>query len=223
MFSLNAPDAALAQAADAATNEVMKISSYVERWASSPFGQLSDAPWRITQQASEHVREVMASLPSEYRRIGDTAVHSTAQIEAGAILKGPVIVGPGCFVASSALLRGGVFLEEDCTVGPAVELKTTLMFRGSKVAHLSFVGDSILGSEVNVEAGAVIANYRNELDDKTIRIAFGGEVIDTGVEKFGALVGDLSRIGANAVVAPGAILAARCSIRRLTVVDQYPR
>ncbi len=95
------------------------------------------------------------------------------------------------------------------------------MFAGSKIAHLNFVGDSIIGSDVNIEAGAVIANYRNELDDKTIRIAFEGDVIDTGVTKFGALIGDGARIGANAVVAPGALLKPGRKVGRLQLEDQY--
>lgn len=78
--------------------------------------------------------------------------------------------------------------------------------RRSKAAHLNFIGDSIIGSDVNLEAGSMVANYRNELSDKTIRIVQGDQVIDTGVEKFGALIGDGTRVGANAVVAPGAVL-----------------
>lgn len=94
------------------------------------------------------------------------------------------------------------------------------MLIGSKIAHLSFVGDSIIGAGANIEAGAVIANYRNERDDKRIRIAFEGGVIDTGVEKFGALVGDGARIGANAVIAPGALIRPSAVVPRSALIDQ---
>jgi bifunctional N-acetylglucosamine-1-phosphate-uridyltransferase/glucosamine-1-phosphate-acetyltransferase GlmU-like protein len=77
------------------------------------------------------------------------------------------------------------------------------MFAGSKLAHMNFVGDSIIGADVNIEAGVIIANYRNELESRNIRIGYREQVINTGVGKFGALVGDGSRIGANAVIAPG--------------------
>jgi bifunctional N-acetylglucosamine-1-phosphate-uridyltransferase/glucosamine-1-phosphate-acetyltransferase GlmU-like protein len=103
-----------------------------------------------------------------------------------------------------------------------LELKSTFMFRGSKVAHLNFVGDSIVGSDVNIEAGAIVANYRNEMDNKRILILWKGTIIDTGVEKFGALIGDNARIGANAVVAPGALIEAGTRLTRLGKVDQYP-
>ena len=96
------------------------------------------------------------------------------------------------------------------------------MFSGSKAAHLNFIGDSIIGSEVNLEAGSMVANYRNELSDKAIRIVHANRVIDTGVDKFGALIGDGTRIGANAVVAPGAILDRDARVPRLGLVDQHP-
>lgn len=114
------------------------------------------------------------------------------------------------------------YLGEDCIVGPGSELKTSFMFPRSKIAHLNFVGDSLIGSGVNIEAGAIIANYRNEFADKTIRILHQGEAIDTGVAKFGSLIGDNARIGANAVVAPGALIAPGSKVGRLQLVDQHP-
>jgi bifunctional N-acetylglucosamine-1-phosphate-uridyltransferase/glucosamine-1-phosphate-acetyltransferase GlmU-like protein len=198
------------------------ISDYVAGWARSPLGGVAGAPWDVTSHAPERVAAIIREIGGDYHLREGIAVHFTAVVEPGATLKGPMIIGPRCFVSGSALLRGGVFLAEDCIVGPAVELKTTLMFKGSKVAHLSFVGDSILGSDVNLEAGSIIANYRNELENKRILIEVAGEVVDTGVEKFGALVGDGSRIGANAVIAPGAILSPNSRVARLALIDQHP-
>lgn len=128
-------------------------------------------------------------------RRNDAAIHRTAHIEDGAAIKGPALIGPGCFIASSALLRGGCWLERDCIIGPSCELKTSFVFAGGKLAHLNFVGDSVIGAGVNIEAGAMITNYRNESTDKRIRIRIGENVIETGVEKFGALVGDGAKIG----------------------------
>jgi bifunctional N-acetylglucosamine-1-phosphate-uridyltransferase/glucosamine-1-phosphate-acetyltransferase GlmU-like protein len=200
----------------------VEIADYIAGWARSPFAALSGAPWDITSHASEHIAVIIREIGGDYDLRDGIAVHFTAVVEPGATLKGPMIIGPRCFVAGSALLRGGVFLEEDCIVGPAVELKTTLMFKGSKVAHLSFLGDSILGSDVNLEAGSIVANYRNELENRRILIAFAGTVIDTSVDKFGALIGDGSRIGANAVIAPGAILPRNSRVARLALIDQHP-
>ena len=141
----------------------------------------------------------------------------------GAVIKGPAIIGPNSFVAAGAYVRGGCWLEADCILGPGAELKSSFVFGGSKLAHFNFVGDSVLGSEVNFEAGSIIANYRNESADPTISFIYRGERVDAGAEKFGAVVGDRTRIGANAVIAPGAILPPDTIVPRLSLVDQAPR
>ena len=197
-------------------------SALIERWSSSPFAALSGPAWMITQVADGIIAQALCDLGGEYVITGSVATHATAIVEQGAVLKDHVILGPDVFVASGAYLRGGVFLDEGCIVGPGSELKSSFMFKGSKLAHLNFVGDSILGSRVNVEAGAVVANYRNELDDKRIRIHVSDMIIDTGVDKFGVLAGDDVRIGANPVIAPGAILMPGIKVPRLTIVDQCP-
>jgi UDP-N-acetylglucosamine diphosphorylase / glucose-1-phosphate thymidylyltransferase / UDP-N-acetylgalactosamine diphosphorylase / glucosamine-1-phosphate N-acetyltransferase / galactosamine-1-phosphate N-acetyltransferase len=203
-----------------AENEL--VSRYVDAWSKSAFADADMAPWAVVQEAETLIRKALATLGTDYQIDNEFAVHRSANVEAGAVLKGPGIIGPRCFVAAGAYLRGGTYLGDSCIVGPGSELKTSFMFPGSKIAHLNFVGDSILGSGVNIEAGAVVANYRNELADKTIRILFEGRVIDTGVIKFGALIGDHARIGANAVVAPGALVLPGTHIGRLELVDQYP-
>lgn len=198
------------------------VSRYIEAWTTGLFAAVEADPWDVTGQAEMLVSRARRQLGKEYSMRGEFAVHQSATIETNAILKGPGIIGPQCFVASGAYLRGGTYLAENCTIGPNSELKSCFMFSGSKVAHLSFVGDSILGVGVNIEAGAIVANYRNELSDPTVRIAYKGGVIDTGVTKFGALIGDYTRIGANAVIAPGALLEPGSRVGRLQMIDQYP-
>lgn len=198
------------------------LPRFVARWPGSPFGAEAAAPWQVIGRLEALIRMAIARLAPGYEFRGDVAVHRSATIEAGAVVKGPAIVGPGCFVAAGAYLRGGVWLEEACTVGPGAELKTSLMFRGGALAHLNFVGESILGADVNLEAGAIVANHRNERSDKSIRIRHDGAILDTGLDKFGALLGDGVRIGANAVIAPGALLAPGSVIARLAHVDQSP-
>lgn len=181
------------------------------------------APWNATTNAPE----IIAGLALDsgvYREAAQgVRIHESATVEQGAVLKPPIVIGPRAFVAAGAYLRGGIFLDEDVIVGPYCELKTVFMLKGSKVAHLSFVGDSLIGARANIEAGAVIANYRNERDDKHIRIADGDIVHETGVDKFGALVGDNARIGANATIAPGALIKAGAVIRRGALIDQHPQ
>jgi bifunctional N-acetylglucosamine-1-phosphate-uridyltransferase/glucosamine-1-phosphate-acetyltransferase GlmU-like protein len=111
-------------------------------------------------------------------------------------------------------------LDRGVTVGPACEVKSTIVLDSSRLAHLCFVGDSVIGSDVNVEAGVVVANHVNERPEQDITIHLGGHIIHTGVVKFGALIGDHSRIGANAVLSPGTILAPHTVVARLELVDQ---
>jgi NDP-sugar pyrophosphorylase family protein len=148
--------------------------------------------------------EIVARLPELLTGI---RIDPEAVIEDGAIVKPPAVIGPGCFIASHAYLRGGVALGAGVTIGPGVEVKSSLIAGGSVLAHFNFVGDSILGGDVNLEAGAVIANHWNERPD-------------TGRTKFGALIGDHCRIGANAVLSPGTILAPRTIVARLALVEQ---
>lgn len=199
------------------------IAEYVNAWDSPPFAHLALDPWHVVAIMERVLAEVMATRDAAYHARDGFAVHHSATIEAGAVLKGRGVVGPRCLVAAGAYLRGGVYLGADCTVGPGSEIKSSVLFPGSALAHFNFVGDSIIGSDVNLEAGAVIANHRNERADKTIRIAHGNGVIETGVEKFGALIGDGSRIGANAVIAPGALLPRGTIVPRLQLIDQAPR
>ena len=198
------------------------ISSFIEPWRNSRFANIHQAPWDFVGNIEALLRQQIAGLDPSYQRVDEVAVHRTARLEPGAVVKGPAIIGPNCFIAAAAYLRGGVYLERDCIIGPSSELKTSVMFAGSKLAHMNFVGDSIIGADVNIEAGAIIANYRNELESRNIRIGYREQVINTGVGKFGALVGDGSRIGANAVIAPGALLERGSIVGRLQLIDQKP-
>jgi bifunctional N-acetylglucosamine-1-phosphate-uridyltransferase/glucosamine-1-phosphate-acetyltransferase GlmU-like protein len=200
----------------------VEIAHFVRDFARSPLGRWSAwTPWALTSVAPAIVRELLAELTEpDFVTTGDVAVHHTATIEAGAVLKGPLIVGARCFIASGAYLRGGNWLAERSTIGPGAELKSSFLFAGTSLAHFNFVGDSILGAGVNLEAGSIICNHRNERPNKEIVIHAGGTPHRTGVEKFGALVGDGSCVGANAVLAPGALLAAGTVVARGVSLDQ---
>ena len=199
------------------------IDEQIAGFKASALREFSDhAPWELTQASVHVVEQLLGRYDQNYTVNDRIAVHATSIIEPGAIIKGPAMIGPGCFIAAGAYVRGGCWLEAECILGPGAELKSSFVFRGSKLAHFNFVGDSILGREVNLEAGSIIANYRNEQNDPAISFAHNGQLINTGVTKFGALVGDRTRIGANAVIAPGAILAPATIVSRLALIDQRP-
>jgi UDP-N-acetylglucosamine diphosphorylase / glucose-1-phosphate thymidylyltransferase / UDP-N-acetylgalactosamine diphosphorylase / glucosamine-1-phosphate N-acetyltransferase / galactosamine-1-phosphate N-acetyltransferase len=199
----------------------ISIAAYISSFASSPLAARGNTPpWILVAQSAVIVRDLLASLPfQEYVITEEIAVHRSAVVERGAVLKGPLILGPGCFVAASAYLRGGNWIDANCTFGPGAELKSSFVFQGTKLAHFNFVGDSVLGARVNLEAGSVICNYRNERENKEIQVRLGDSLCATGTDKFGALVGDDCRIGANAVVAPGALLLPGAIVARAELFD----
>jgi NDP-sugar pyrophosphorylase family protein len=196
------------------------FASYFSRFALSPLASWELPPWLLTTRASTIVTDLLATLPPGYQIADGVAVHGTARVERGALLKGPLIVGPRCFIAAGALVRGGNWLDEDCVLGPGCELKSSFLFRAARLAHFNFVGDSLLGEDVNLEAGSLLCNYWNEREDKRIHVLVAGERQATGAEKFGSLVGDGCRIGANAVLAPGTVLASRSVVGRTQLIDQ---
>ncbi|MBT1263637.1 LpxA family transferase [Pseudomonas sp. VS40] len=200
---------------------MIRLADYIAYFSDSvlaPWAALT--PWALATQAPAVVRQLLAELPAdEYVIQDEIAIHRTATVEAGALLKPPLIIGAHCFIASGSLLRGGCWLDEHCIIGPGAELKTSFMFSGSKLAHFNFVGDSVLGHGINLEAGSIVANYRNERDDKEVRVRVDGTVQRTGCDKFGALLGDQCRIGANAVLAPGAVLKPGSVVGRGQVFD----
>ena len=201
---------------------IVSPSDCIAAFAASPLARWSElAPWALTAQSVAIVRLLLAELPAdEFVVTGEVAVHRTATVEVGAVLKAPLILGAGGFVAAGAYLRGGCWVAERCTFGPGAELKSSFVFAGTKLAHFNFVGDSVLGAGVNLEAGSIVCNYRNERPDKQIRVRLAAGLHRTGVDKFGALIGDGVRIGANAVIAPGAVLKAGAIVRRGALCDQ---
>lgn len=197
------------------------ISEFIAAYASSPLALLGDLEvWDLAGNAAPHVLKLLEMIDDDFFVNGDVAVHKTANIEQGVTIKGPAIIGPGVQVASGAYLRDGVWLDQSCRIGPGSEVKSAFIFRDSSLPHFNYVGNSVIGEDVNCEAGSIIANHYNEREDKIIKLNYNGQIIDTGVKKFGSLVGDFSRIGANAVLSPGTILNVRSIVPRLGLVDQ---
>ncbi len=177
-------------------------------------------PWQLTASLDEILTRYFVSLNKDYCISNNQAIHHSARIEPGVILKGTVIIGADCFLATGAYLRGGVFLDNKVSIGPGCEIKSSVIARGTTIAHFNFIGNSLIGNNVNFEAGSVIANHYNERENKRIFVSLNSEILDTGLDKFGALVGDNSKIGANAVLSPGTILTPGSIIKRLELIEQ---
>lgn len=197
------------------------ILDFIEQFPISFAPQTDLKPWELIGHISSILEDQIRLLDDNYSVSDGVALHKTAIIENGVVMKGPVIIGADCFIGANAYLRGGVYLGKGSKIGTGCEIKSSIIFNRSNIAHFNFIGDSIIGNNVNFEAGSVTANHFNERADKKIFVVYKSEVFDTKVEKFGALVGDHSKIGANAVLSPGTILEKNSVVRRLELIDQF--
>lgn len=188
----------------------------------SAFPFTYDTPWEITLHLCEIVNRLIQDLDESYTIANGVAIHPTATLGHNVTIKPPAIISANCFVGSNSYLRGGVFLAPGAKVGISCEIKTSVLLEGSAVAHFNFVGDSIIGQNVNIEAGAILANHYNERDDDTVYVHWEGQRQSTGQHKFGSLVGDNCRIGANAVLSPGTLLLPKTIVKRLQLIEQDP-
>lgn len=125
-------------------------------------------------------------------------------VEPGAYIQGPCIIGKNCIIRHGAYIRGDVVIGDSCIIGHDTEVKHSIFLNNSSAAHFNYVGDSIIGSRVNLGAGVKCANLR--LDHQPIHVVVQGERINTHLNKLGAIIGDGAQIGCNCVVNPGTIL-----------------
>lgn len=129
-------------------------------------------------------------------------------IEPFTYIKGPCIIGKNCSIRQGAYIRGNLIAGDDCVIGHCSEVKNSIMLNHSKAPHFAYLGDSVLGNEVNLGAGVKCANLK--FDNKEIIIHHAGLHYATGLRKFGAIIGDRSQLGCNSVTNPGTILGKDC-------------
>lgn len=190
------------------------IGSFKERYPAAP--QL----FTLLHHFQAFVLAEIELLNEEYAIRDHIAIHHTAVVEQNVTIKAPAIIGPHCFIGANAYLRDGVILEDHVRIGTGCEIKSSLIGRKSAIAHFNFIGDSLIGSGVNFEAGSVTANYFNERKDKRIFLKTEEGIVDSGLLKMGAIVGDRSAIGANAVLSPGTLLKPDAIVKRMELIEQ---
>lgn len=177
-----------------------------------------DFYWEVLKGLRDIVIEIGLSLPKEeYLKVSENVwVHKTAKVFDSAYLTGPCIIGERSEVRHGAFIRGSVIVGNDCVVGNSAELKNSILFDEVHVPHYNYVGDSILGYRVHLGAGAITSNIKS--DKTTVFVHDGKQNINTGLRKFGALIGDNTEIGCNTVLNPGTIIGRNCTIYPLSNV-----
>ena len=166
-------------------------------------------PWQALSGIKALILELGSKLGDDYTQVSPKVwVHKTAVIAPTAYLDAPCIIGAGTEVRHCAFVRGSALVGENCVVGNSVELKNVILFDNVQVPHYNYVGDSILGYKSHMGAGSVTSNVKS---DKTlVSVKNGDEKIETGLKKFGAMLGDFVEVGCNSVLNPGTVVG-RCS------------
>lgn len=139
-------------------------------------------------------------------------------VEPGAYIQGPCVIGKDCEVRHGSYIRPYLLTGDQCVIGHATETKHAIFLNGAKAPHFNYVGDTILGADVNIGAGVICANFR--LDKKSVPVRVWGEHFSSELKKFGAIVGDRSQIGCNTVLNPGVLLRKRSLIRSCESVSE---
>lgn len=175
-------------------------------------------PWEVLPHIGEFIEAIGGILPErDYKRLGKTIwIHKSVEMPPTACMKGPAIICEGAEIRTCAFIRGNVIIGEGAVVGNSAELKNTILFDGAQVPHFNYVGDSILGYKSHLGASALTSNVKS---DKTLVKVHGEDGdIETGLKKFGAIVGDEVEVGCGSVLNPGTVIGRRASIYPLSSV-----
>lgn len=145
--------------------------------------------------------DIKGKLEDNVRINGIAVIGEGTTLKSGTYIEGNVIIGKNCTLGPNCYIRGSTSIGDSCKVGQAVEIKNSIIMDNSKVPHLSYVGDTIIGENVNLGAGTIIANLRHEHDN--VKSMINGVLVDTGRHKFGAIIGDNVHTGIHTSIYPG--------------------
>ena len=163
-------------------------------------------PWEALKGIKDFILTLGPTLDKEkYEEISSNVwVHKTAKVFPTAYLGEPCIIGPNTEVRHGAFIRSSALVGADCVVGNSVELKNVILFDHVQTPHYNYVGDSILGYYSHMGAGSITSNVKS--DKKLVIVRSGEEKMETGIKKFGAMLGDHVEVGCNAVLNPGTMI-----------------
>ena len=163
-------------------------------------------PWEALKGIKDLIVEIGQTLdPEEYTEVSEHVwVHKTASVFPSAYLGAPCIIGPDTEVRHCAFIRGSALVGASCVVGNSCELKNVILFDHVQTPHYNYVGDSILGYYAHMGAGSVTSNVKS--DKKLVVVHGGEEEMETGLKKFGAMLGDHVEVGCNSVLNPGTVV-----------------
>lgn len=178
-------------------------------------------PWEVLPKISSFILELGATLSEdEYEKRGENVwVAKYAKVAPTAFINGPAIIGKDAEVRHCAFIRGNAIVGEGAVVGNSTELKNVILFNKVQVPHYNYVGDSVLGYKSHMGAGSITSNVKS--DKKLVVVKAGDEKIETGMKKFGAMLGDEVEVGCGSVLNPGTVVGNHSNIYPLSSVRGF--
>ncbi len=175
-------------------------------------------PWEVLPKIKDYILELGSSLNTdEYEKINENVwIAKSAKIAPTAFINGPTIIGKDAEIRHCAFIRGNAIVGNNCVVGNSTELKNVILFNNVQVPHYNYVGDSILGFRSHMGAGSITSNVKS--DKKLVVVKDGNNYIETGLKKFGAMIGDNVEIGCGSVLNPGTVIGRNSNIYPLSSV-----
>ncbi len=190
----------------------------IEETIAKPLLEQFTYPWEVLPKISEFIVELGLKLDKKiYEQKGENIwIAKTAKVMPTAYIKGPTIIGENAEIRHCAFIRGNAIVGNNTVVGNSTELKNVILFNNVQVPHYNYVGDSILGYKSHMGAGSITSNVKS---DKTLVIVKDGDnLIETGLKKFGAMIGDCVEVGCGSVLNPGTIVGKNTNIYPLSSV-----
>lgn len=175
-------------------------------------------PWEVLPEIKDFIVKLGKTLdPEEYDyREGDIWIARSAKVAPTACINGPAIIGKDAEIRHCAFIRGNAIVGEGAVVGNSTELKNVVLFNKVQVPHYNYVGDSVLGFKAHMGAGSICSNVKS--DKKLVVVKNGSEQIETGIKKFGAMLGDHVEVGCGSVLNPGTVIGRNSNIYPLSPV-----
>ena len=177
--------------------------------------------WEVLPNISDFIRKLGPTLSAEkFEQIGeDVWISRTAHVYPSAHISGPCIIDEEAEIRHCAFIRGSAIIGKRCVVGNSTEIKNVVLFDGVQVPHYNYVGDSVLGYKAHLGAGAITSNVKSDHSLTCFKI--GNEQLETGMRKFGAIIGDCAEIGCNSVLNPASIIGRNTTIYPLSMVRGF--
>lgn len=177
-------------------------------------------PWEVLPEISDFIKKLGPTLPKDrFDQIGeDIWVAKSATVFDSAYLHGPLIIDENSEIRQCAFIRGNAIVGKDCVVGNSTELKNVVLFNHVQVPHYNYVGDSVLGFYSHMGAGSITSNVKSDKTLVVVKDRENGEEIETGLKKFGAMLGDHVEVGCNSVLNPGTVVCKNSNVYPLSPV-----